>query len=79
MGRHALSGARPDRRSAVLTFDPSTNVGIVALRHAWPDRSDLDRPDWIVTAIGDDGAVQVRPLTFDDLVAWVERLMERAS
>ncbi len=60
-------------------YHPPTNLTCIIWRNAYPDRSDLDRVDWVVHSIGDDGSVSVRPFTLDDLVPWAERLMERAS
>lgn len=56
-----------------MTFDPSQNLTLVALKLAWPDRDDRDRPDYVVTAMEDDGSVRIRPLVWDDLIEWVER------
>ncbi len=59
-----------------LPFDPSKNLVLVALRLAWPDRDDRDRPDYIAEAVGDDGSVTIRPLTLADIATWVERSMD---
>lgn len=53
-------------------FRPDQNLGLVALKSAWPDRDEQDKPDWIVTGV-DDGGVRIRPLVWDDLIEWVER------
>ena len=59
-----------------MTFDPSKNLGLEALRRAWPHRDDRDKPDYVVEGVGDDGGVRVRPLTWEDLINWVERACE---
>jgi len=56
-----------------LPFDPSKNLVLVALRLAWPDRDDRDRPDWLTETVNDDGSIVVRPLTITDVLEWVER------
>jgi hypothetical protein len=43
------------------------------LRDRYAERGEQDRPDYLVHAVGDDGSVQIRPLTWDDIVAWANR------
>jgi hypothetical protein len=60
-----------------MTFRPEHNLSLVALRAAWrvgPDERDL--PDWITHAVDSEGTVKVRPMTLDDVLAWVERECE---
>ena len=56
-----------------MTDDLSKNLFLESLRRAYPERDERDRPDWIAESVDDNGSVRVRPLTFDDIVAWCER------
>jgi hypothetical protein len=53
----------------------SERIRLQGVKARFSERSERDQPDFLVTAVGDDGSVQIRPLTFDDLVTWCERQM----
>ena len=58
-----------------MTHDDCTaNLELLALRFAWPHRSDLDRPTLYVTECVRSDGLYVRPLTIEDcLPAWQRR------
>lgn len=62
-----------DCRDRRPTYDPSANLTLRALKAAWPDRDDRDRPDYIADRIDADGTVYVRPVSLTDVLDWVER------
>ena len=59
-----------------MTDDLSKNLTLEALRRAYPERDERDRPDWIAESVDDNGSVRVRPLVWADLISWIERKVE---
>ena len=52
------------------TWDPSKNLGLVALRQAWPNRTDDDREAADIADVDPDGMVVWRKSTLNEQLAY---------
>lgn len=55
---------------AKCSWDPSTNLALVALRRAWPNRSDEDREAADIRDVDADGMVVSRQATLNEQLAY---------